>query len=71
MSEMLKPCPFCGCKGELDFAGKSFTYIDKSGETQDVHFFYTIKCTNDLCGCSVGVFENTKLAIAAWNRRIE
>lgn len=64
-----KPCPFCGESAELDFAGKSFTYTDKGGDLAFSGWMYTVKCTDELCGCHIGVFEEPMMAVAAWNRR--
>ena len=64
-----KPCPFCGGEAELDFADKSFDYIDSTGHTMYFGYFYTVKCKNIACGCSIGVYENPNMAIDAWNKR--
>ena len=65
----LKRCPFCGDLAELDFSGKTFSYIDKHGESRDTGFYYTVKCINKICGCRIGIYEEHKMAIEAWNRR--
>lgn len=54
----LKPCPFCGGKGE----------ILKSHNCEERP--YLVICSNDECKASVGIFSNTKEeAIETWNRR--
>ena len=68
MSE-LKPCPFCGGEAELDFAHTSFTYTDAFGKAREPGFFYTVKCGDNVCGCKIGIYEEPKMAIEAWNRR--
>ncbi len=71
MSVELKPCPFCGGEAELDFAGKSFTYTASDGKPYDSGFYYTVKCLDNVCGCKIGIYEDAKMAVAAWNRRAE
>ena len=66
-----KPCPFCGGEAELDFADKSFDYVDSNGHSMYIGYFYTVKCLNDTCGCSIGVYEDSNMAVAAWNNRKE
>ena len=63
----LKKCPFCGGEAELDFAHKNFTFTDNSGEPRDIGFFYTVKCQDEICGCRIGIYEDPKMAIDAWN----
>ena len=56
----LKPCPFCGSKGELHKKRNLDTFI--------------VKCTNGLCPASymIGNDYNTPdEAIEAWNRRVQ
>lgn len=68
MSE-LKPCPFCGGDAELDFAKASFIYTDVFGKAHDSGFFYTVRCIDNVCGCHIGIYEEPKMAMEAWNRR--
>ena len=71
MSELkIKRCPFCDGVAELDFAHGSFTYTDKNGEARYTGFYYTVKCTNEICGCHIGIYEEPEMAIKAWNRRV-
>ena len=53
----LKPCPFCGRRGEI----RSFKGSD-----------YKVECTNNFCQASymIGMdFDTEAEAIEAWNRR--
>ena len=65
----LKPCPFCGEKAKLDFAHENFVYTGDDGVPRMIGFFYTVKCINQVCGCVIGTYRNTEMAIEAWNRR--
>lgn len=65
----LKSCPFCGGQAELDFAHTSFTYTDVFGKARETGFFYTVKCRDNVCGCKIGIYEEPRMAIEAWNRR--
>jgi len=67
MSE-LKPCPFCGDDGSLQFAN-GHPYTDSDGKARDP-FYYTVKCKDEFCGCRIGVYEDPEMAIEAWNRRV-
>lgn len=64
-----KPCPFCGGEAELDFADKGLMYIDAYGNLEDTGLLYTVKCINLKCGCSIGVYSDPNMAVAAWNDR--
>ena len=66
----LKRCPFCNDLAEFDFAHKTFTYTNKYGEARYTGFYYTVKCTNEICGCHIGIYEEPEMAIKAWNRRV-
>lgn len=67
----LKPCPFCNDAAELDFARRSFAvYTDKNGVAKDLGLFYTVRCSNEICGCQIGVYETPEMAIKAWNDRV-
>lgn len=67
--EELERCPFCGSDAELDFADKSFAYTDSNGNAMETGFFYTVKCRDEFCGCRIGIYEDPRMAISAWNRR--
>lgn len=54
----LKPCPFCGNEAEVIKAHSSFLLP------------YTVVCTTEECGASVGKFRRTREeAVGAWNTR--
>lgn len=56
MSKKLKPCPFCGGEAEL------------YGEEMD----YGVRCKDeDNCEGKVDHFATERLAVKAWNRRVE
>ena len=59
MSELLKPCPFCG--GEAEVWEKRFPY--------GLH----VRCANQKCTMFTGgrLYEELKDAIEAWNRRVK
>jgi Lar family restriction alleviation protein len=62
MSEELKPCPFCGCKAEVESGKANITM--SSGDV------FVVKCTN--IGCNAAIyfeFETEQEAISAWNHR--
>ena len=54
----LKPCPFCGGKGEI-FRGTTYGF----------HYLYEPRCIT--CECALGVYETEEQAIEAWNRRAD
>ena len=66
---VLKKCPFCGGYAELDFAGKNFSFTDSDGKPSSAGFFYTVRCNDEICGCKIGIYEDAKMAIDAWNKR--
>ena len=58
MAEGLKPCPFCGSKGEL--------HQKRSLET------WIVECTNNSCPASYMIgydYDTSEEAIEVWNRR--
>lgn len=65
MNEELKPCPFCGGKGEIGIADI------------DVPFFYSVWCENTFKSCTAstpdwsGWHLSEQEAIEAWNRRAD
>lgn len=80
--EELKRCPFCGAKVAVftrvySFNGETPYKIpdqNRWGDLVDIHALFQfgmIVCekTYGGCGCSSGIYENEKKAIAAWNRR--
>lgn len=67
----LKPCPFCGGVAEADMAGRDFIYLDEHGRPRDIGIYFTVKCVNNRCGCTVGSCENLSEAIARWNKRAD
>lgn len=54
MSEMLKPCPFCGSEAKLN-----------KGKT-----VFWCSCENAACACEIGAYLKKEEAIKAWNRRV-
>ena len=66
----LKPCPFCGGKAEVDFAEKNFSFTDSNRKPCSIGFFYTVRCNDEICGCKIGIYEDPRMAIEAWNRRV-
>ena len=67
----IKPCPFCGGDAQVDFSLHGFVYTDSNGNSMDTGFFYTVRCNNDQCGCTIGIYQNPLMAIDAWNNRKE
>ena len=65
MTEMLKPCPCCGSKGEL--RGEHFRW----GNAQALFYGYYMKCTNPECGVYTAFFQHGVEAVCAWNKRAE
>lgn len=64
----LKKCPFCGNQPFLDFAKNcNHTYTGKDGKLYQTELLFTIRCN---CGCSIGDYEETTMAMEAWNRRV-
>lgn len=61
----------CGGDAELDFVNKSFAYTDSNGDAMETGFFYTVKCRDEICGCRIDIYEDPRMAIAAWNRRVK
>lgn len=56
--ERMKPCPFCGGKGEL-------TIVTTSNGTMK----YYIGCQDKECGCEItNPFSSVEDAVRAWNR---
>lgn len=56
----LKPCPFCGNKGEIEHKRNLFTWI--------------VQCSNNSCPASymIGMDYDTKEeAVENWNRRVD
>lgn len=56
--EKLKPCPFCGCPGVINYKNNLRTWI--------------VECVNSSCPASymLGMdFDTEEEAINAWNRR--
>ena len=59
-NEALKPCPFCGSKGEL--------HQKRSLET------WIVECTKNSCPASYMIgydYDTSEEAIEAWNRRTD
>jgi len=56
----LKPCPFCGGKGNIEYAGNPSVHMD----------FYA-RCINHKdCGCRFPLVDSAEKAIKAWNTRV-
>ena len=58
--EELKPCPFCGAKGEIEHIKALSAWI--------------VQCSNQFCPASYMIganFETEAEAIEAWNRRAD
>ena len=66
----LKPCPFCGGEAHFDFSQDgNKTYVAKDGNIITTPFTYIVFCEN---GCvKTFPFEDSEMAIKAWNRRTE
>ena len=62
MSELLKPCPFCG--GEAALAIDEFT----DNENSCIGEIYSVQCCN--CIACTKWDASSDNAIAAWNRRV-
>ena len=62
MSELLKPCPFCG--GEAALAIDEFT----DNENSCIGEIYSVQCRN--CIACTKWDASSDNAIAAWNRRV-
>lgn len=56
--KVLKPCPFCGCKAELN------TVRDFDGNIMSANVYCIV------CGGRGGYFRNPDTAIDVWNRRV-
>lgn len=59
MSESLKPCPFCG--------SKDVAVYDNKDAAIGWWLSYGMLCLN--CGARTELFDTTKAAVRAWNRR--
>lgn len=59
MSDILKPCPFCGGKAEF-----------MSGRDYAMPTHYYVYCTKCYCRTPIR-YDNEKNAIKTWNRRIK
>ena len=71
MIPKIKNCPFCGGNAGLDFAVGTNRYTDCTGKEIESKLFYTVKCLDDYCGCRIGLYEDTLMAVEAWNKRVE
>lgn len=70
MGYKLKPCPFCGREAETAAAECcDFEYVDSEGKPQYMKVLFTVVCMNGACGCRIGAYEDSEMAINAWNRR--
>ena len=82
--EELKRCPFC--KADVAAFTRLYSFNDETpykipdsniwGDLTDINALFQFgmivcKKTEGGCGCSSGIYENEKKAIAAWNRRFE
>lgn len=56
--EVLRPCPFCGCRAE-EISRQLIL---------DTHL-YSVKCTNPSCQCTLAWFTKREEVIQAWNSR--
>lgn len=65
MTEILKPCPFCGSQGVLCVSGNNS--IKKDGKLE---FVYRVRCMACGMGYAGGSALSVQEAIASWNRRI-
>ena len=59
-----RPCPFCGGTDII----LSHTWFETDGG-YILHQSYAIKCNNDQCKGSSGIFENIEDAYNAWEKR--
>ena len=62
MMDELKPCPFCGCSGVVNY--------DKRGSLEQ----YIVESGNSTCPASIMLgwsYRTEEEAIKAWNRRVE
>lgn len=59
MAEMIKDCPFCGGKAEIDFT----EYDEKTDTGNDGTAW--VECIN----CHAKIFDYWEFAIEKWNRR--
>ena len=66
MSEKLKPCPFCGTKLVEIRDNGVFNHAIYGLEPNNLPFYAF--CTN--CGARSDVCADYKIAIEAWNRRV-
>jgi Lar family restriction alleviation protein len=73
MSELLKPCPFCGGEAETHNNGVWEPVIDDGGAYVDITIedasAFWIECPK--CGCLTQGGSTPEEAIAAWNRRAD
>ena len=66
----LKPCPFCGGKAHLDFAGESNKfYWGSDGFEKSTPFLYQVFCQS--CRCKTELAQDVNIAVMMWNRRAE
>ena len=63
MSEVMKPCPFCGGEADHTFRDNTGATADWCGPRQ-----WWAYCDGP-CSVTVGFFETEAEAIAAWNTR--
>lgn len=65
----LKPCPFCGNGGAIDYAhGGNQHYTDASGKDMNTPFLYEVVCC--VCGAKTDKTDDPNMAIKLWNRRV-
>ena len=70
MNEKLKPCPFCGGKGNVgvdDFNNKYLVMCGECGVMMGISLEIGVEIINGW----TAEFESAELAIENWNRRTE
>ena len=60
MSEIIKPCPFCGCRA--DWVNQIFKGVNFGG--------HQIACINPSCQASGRYSGQQQKALNAWNQRV-
>ena len=68
--EKLRPCPFCGGVGYLDFSPDSNKfYWGEDGFEKNTPMLYRVFC--GACKCQTERAQTPKTAIMIWNRRAD
>lgn len=65
MSELLKPCPFCGGEAIRDKTPK----YDEKTFSPNGEYYHSFTCIN--CGMMIEDFDTRQQATDAWNKRTE